>query len=550
MASFDIIKLELSPYADVTDAKSVAGSLWQTTLQYVFRQVSEFAAPAVADATVLWGHSQISKHVIFLFIVWPDRESRHQFHHQSLGTNMMNACFAVPPQVICLHDVDTSFWTKGDGSSSMVANVSTWEVSTRDDLTGQGLVDSKTGGILAGWRDEEDRSVSYFDSGTLKEKALNETFVRVRLEPNEPESSKDRIYDGIVGDVLSHESHRVLLSKLTRDYSAPEAKHALEIDASTSTASLFAAATSQYGISVCPDETESWATPAVSFQAMRNASSDGIFNNPLHSRSNISDSSSGDTGSRHIVLVKLPKGSKVSDETLAGALPPITSEEPDISEVLQWGWVRNSVEEDETETLMLIVRWCRPSPPRVETLVDALLRDAFPLLHVGERPESVEVLSLETGQGESDFRDRGLTEVIRFRLPEGNMVDADRKLLEHYLLKFTATMQDDTHGEFDEYDPVRPSLPLLVESYLDTFGDDTPRKQQRDCIVVLHWEELKDRELWLARFMSYDYTILGHKAHVLGRICPVIEAWPAVLASLPLSGSDDEEEAEDDDMGF
>lgn len=68
MASFDIIKLELSPYADVTDAKSVAGSLWQTTLQYVFRQVSEFAAPAVADARVLWGHSQTSKHVIFLFI--------------------------------------------------------------------------------------------------------------------------------------------------------------------------------------------------------------------------------------------------------------------------------------------------------------------------------------------------------------------------------------------------------------------------------------------------------------------------------------------------
>ncbi|KAK6836105.1 hypothetical protein PG987_006600 [Apiospora arundinis] len=478
MASFDIIKLELSPHADVTDAKSVAGSLWQTTLQYVFRQVSEFAAPDVADATVLWGHSQTSKHVIFLFIVWPDRESRHQFHHQSLGTNMMNACFAAPPQVICLHDVDTSFWTKGDGSSSMVANVSTWEVSTRDDLTGQGLVDSKTGGILAGWRDEEDRSVSYFDSGTLKEKALNETFVRVRLEPNEPESSKDRIYDGIAGDILSHESHMVILSKLTRDYSAPEAKHALEIDASTSTASLFAAATSQYGISVYPDKTESWATPAVSFQAMRNASSDGTFNNPLHSSRNVSDPSSGDTGSRHIVVVKLPKGSTVSDETLAGALPLIRSEEPDIDEVLQWGWVRNSAEEDETETLML------NSP--MESSVAPSSRDSR-------------------------------------RHATSRCVPASA----------CGTMQDDTHGEFDEYDPVRPSLPLLVESYLDTFGDDTPRKQQRDCIVVLHWEELKDRELWLARFMSYDYTTLGHKAHGLGRICPVIEAWPAVLASLP-----------------
>ena len=186
---------------------------------------------------------------------------------------------------------------------------------------------------------------------------------------------------------------------------------------------------------------------------------------------------------------------------------------------------------------------------------------------------------MERDQNEIDFRNGCMTEVIRFRLPEGNTTDFDRDLLEDCILKFTAsvspslstqrfsfcaklllplltilisTMQDETHGDFDEYDPVRPTRPLWVDAQIDPLGDDTPRNQQLDCIIILQWEDLGDRELWLKSFMSYDYTTLGHKAHVLGQICPEIEAWPAVLSSVRWSDTDGEEDAEeeDDNMGL
>ncbi|KAK6856830.1 hypothetical protein PG995_007017 [Apiospora arundinis] len=157
----------------------------------------------------------------------------------------------------------------------------------------------------------------------------------------------------------------------------------------------------------------------------------------------------------------------------------------------------------------------------------------YDLLHKG-KAEKIELVTWKGTPSEMDYDEEDLVELIRFGLPGEQPNLNCRRLFQELLEQFREHMLPfggRSNGRFDgRFNPAIAGRPLAVDHY-STSAEyyQGYLRRRRDVAMLIVWKGTRTRAKWLDAFMTYNYEEMGHKAHILGTICPTIESWSVVF---------------------